>query len=169
MRFALKRSQASHRYGQKHRQGLRMHSTIRQKRNPGRGSERIPLHARLHLTTTDGKPVAPLGRCTNISLGGLRVIAAEGLPPGTVVEIELQLPSGRMFRSRGHVAWLLTTLHPALLGTPTGRDDDAKFGIAFEDVSTQTLLPIARLFAAREAERRRAHRIRRLHTMRIHA
>ena len=60
-----------------------MHTTIRQRRYPGRASERIPLHARLHLTTTDGKPVAPLGRCTNISLGGLRVTAAEGLPPGT--------------------------------------------------------------------------------------
>ena len=146
-----------------------MHSTKRQRRNPGHGGERIPLYARLHLTTVDGKPVAPLGRCTNISLGGLRVTAAEGLPPGTVVQIELQLPSGRLFRSRGRVAWLMTTLHPSLLSTPTGRDDDARFGIAFDGVSTQTLLPIARLFAAREAERRRAQRIRRLHTMRIHA
>jgi hypothetical protein len=146
-----------------------MHTSTRQRRNPGRSGERIPLYARLHLTTVDGKPVAPLGRCTNISLGGLRVTAAEGLPPGTVVQIEVRLPSGRVFRSRGRVAWLMTTLHPSLLSTPTGKDDDARFGIAFDDVSPQTLLPIARLLAARDAERRRAKRIRRLHTMRIHA
>ena len=81
IRFALKRSQASRRYSQEHRQDSGMHSTKRQRRNPGHSGERIPLHARLHLTTVDGKPVAPLGRCTNISLGGLRVTAAEGLPP----------------------------------------------------------------------------------------
>ena len=146
-----------------------MDSTTRQNRNRGRGGERIPLHSRLHLTTLDGKPIAPLGRCTNISLGGLRVSAAEGVPPGTAVRIELRLPSGRSFRTRGHVAWLMTTLHPRLLSTPTGRDDDANFGIAFDDLSTQTLLPIARLLVARDSERRRARRIRRLNNMSIHA
>jgi hypothetical protein len=145
-----------------------MQIRARQHRYPGHRGERIPLHARLHLVTIDGKPVAPLGRCTNIGLGGLRVAAAEGLPPGTVLQIELQLPSGRWFRGRGRVAWLMTTLHPRLLGTPTGKDDDAKFGIAFNDMSPETLLPIARLLAARDAERRRARRIRRLHP-RIHA
>ncbi len=135
-----------------------------------RSSERIPLHARLQLRTEDGKPAAPLARCTNVSLGGIRAIAAEGLAPGTRVHLDLQLPTGRMFHARGRISWLLTTLRPSLLSTPTGRDDDAIFGIAFEDNSTNDLLPIARLFAAREAERRRAHRIRRRHhTLRIHA
>lgn len=146
-----------------------MDSTTRPHRKPGRHAERIPLHARLHLTTLDGKPIAPLGRCTNIGLGGLRVTAAEGVPPGTVVRVELRLPSGRLFRTRGHIAWSMTTLHPWRLSTPTGRDDDANFGIAFDDVSTQTLLPIACLLVARDAERRRARRIRRLHPLSIHA
>ena len=146
-----------------------MNRTAQQDRIPGRGGERIPLHARLQLTTLDGKPIAPLGRCINISLGGLRVAAAEGVPLGTAVQIELRLPSGRSFRSRGHVAWLMTTLHPRLLGTPTGRDDDASFGIAFDDVSTQTLLPIARMLVARDAERRRSRRILRLHNLSIRA
>lgn len=141
----------------------------RQNRISDRSAERIRLHARIHLTTLDGKPVAPLSRCTNISLGGLRATAAEGIRPGTVVQIDLQLPSGRSFQTRGRVAWLMTTLHPRLLGTPTGRDDDASFGIAFDDVSTQNMLPVARLFVAREDERRRARRIRRLHNLPIHA
>ena len=146
-----------------------MERRARENRVSSRGGKRIPLHARLQIATTDGKPVAPLARCTNISLGGLRVTAAEGLPPGTPGHFELRLPSGAMFRSQGHIAWLVTTLHPRILGTPTGKDDDARFGIAFDDTTTETLLPIARLFAAREAERRRAYRIRRLHGLRLHA
>ena len=134
-----------------------------------RRAERIPLHARLQLTTLDGKPVAPLCRCTNGSLGGIRVTAAEGVTPGTVLQIELRLPSGRRFQARGRVAWLKTTLHPSLLSTPTGRDDDASFGLAFEGASTETLWPIANLYAARIAERRRARRIRFAHPRSIHA
>ena len=135
---------------------------------PRRSGERVPLHARLQLTTTDGRPVAPLARCTEIGLGGLRVSAAEGPAPGTRVRIELRLPSGRIFRSDGEIAWTKTTLHPSLLGTPTGHDDDACFGIRFTGRSTQDLLPIARLLVAREAERRRARRIRRIHGLGIH-
>ena len=134
-----------------------------------RSSERIPMHARLRLRTEDGTPTAPLARCTNVSLGGIRAIAAQGLSPGTRIQVDLQLPNGRHFHTQGRIAWLLTTLRPSLLSTPTGRDDDAVFGITFEDASPQDLLPIARLFAVREAERRRARRIRRLHTLRIHA
>ena len=140
-----------------------------QNRKPDRAGDRIRLHSRLHVTTLDGKPIAPLACCTNISLGGLRVIAAQGVLPGTVVQLELRLPSGRPFKARGRVAWLMTTLHPRLLGTPTGKEDDARFGIAFEDLSPQFLLPVARLFVARDAERRRAQRIRRLHNLPIHA
>ena len=146
-----------------------MSRVFRQHRTDSRSSDRIPLHARLFVTTVDGKPVAPLARCTNIGLGGLRVAASEGLPPGTVVQIELRLPTGRIFSSRGHVAWLKETLHPALFGSPRGSDDDACFGIAFESASSEDLLPIARLFAAREQERRRARRIRRVYGLSIHA
>jgi hypothetical protein len=143
--------------------------TTRHERSKERRGERIPLHSRLRLTTPDGKPVAPLARCTNIGLGGVRVTAAEGLAPLSVVDIELRLPSGRVFQARGHVAWLKLTLHPSLLGTPRGRDDDACFGIAFDEISTQSLMPIARLLVAREDERRRARRIRRIHSLRFHA
>ncbi len=134
-----------------------------------RSGERIPLHAALHITTADGKPAAPLSRSTNIGLGGLCVTAAEGLALDTPVLLAMKLPSGRTFRARGRVAWLMTTLHHSLLSTPTGRDDDAIFGIAFDGTSTSSLLPIARLLAAREAERRRARRIQRIHSLRIHA
>jgi hypothetical protein len=116
-----------------------------------------------------GQPVAPLSRCLDIGLGGVRGVAARGVAPGTAVEIELRLPSGREFRCRGRVAWSKWTLHPELLGTPRGNDDDASFGIAFDHVSTQDLLPIARLLVARDDERRRVRRIRRLHGLPIHA
>lgn len=141
----------------------------RRNRKPARGEERIRLYARAQLATLDGKPLAPLACCTNISLGGLRVTAAQGIPPGTLVQIELQLPSGVLLKTRGRIAWLMTTLHPRLLSTPTGREDDACFGIAFDDPSSQILLPVARLFAARDAERRRARRIRLLNNLPIHA
>jgi len=147
-----------------------MTSTNRKSLKTIRGEERIALHARLQLTTLDGKPVAPLGRCTNVSLGGLRATAAEGVAPGTALLIELRLPTGRMFRTHGRVAWLKTTVHPSLLSTPKGRDDDAEFGLAFDGISTESLMPIASLFVARHAERRRAHRIRLLHhLLPIHA
>jgi hypothetical protein len=146
-----------------------MNRAFRPHRIDSRHTDRIPLHARLFLTTLDGKPAAPLARCTNIGLGGLRAAACEGLPPGTAVQIQLRLPTGRVFSSRGHIAWLKETLHPALFGAPRGKDDDATFGIAFDHVSNEDLLPIARLFAAREQERSRARRIRRRYGYAIHA
>ena len=147
----------------------RIDARPRPPRTPRRGGERVALHARIEITTLDGKPVAPLARCTNIGLGGLRVSAAEGPSTGTRICLELRLPSGRAFRSEGRIAWSKTTLHPPLLGTPIGRDDDASFGIRFDNQSAQDLLPIARLLVARDDERRRARRIRRLHSLGIHA
>ena len=146
-----------------------MKAMARQPRHAMRSGERIPFHAPLQVATLCGRRVAPLARCTNLGLGGLRVAAAEGVEPGTRVDIELRLPSGRWLRLRGRVVWLRTTLHPVLLGTPTGRDDDACFGVAFEQTSAEERLPIARLLIAWEAEKRRARRIRRLHVRRIHA
>lgn len=146
-----------------------MNGKRRAARKTRRSSERLPMHARVQLTTSDGKPAVPLARCINVSLGGIRVCAAEGLAPRTRVHLDLQLSSGRTFRAEGRIAWLMTTSRPSVLGTPTGKDDDAIFGIAFDGVSTEDLLPIARLLAAREAERNRARRIRRLHRLRIHA
>lgn len=145
-----------------------MGRALRQHGNSSRTTDRVPLHATIFVRTRDGKPAAPLARCTNIGLGGLRVAAAEGLPPGVQVEIELQLPSGRIFASRGHVAWSKQTLHLSLFGAPRGSDDDAVFGIAFESVSPEELLPIAHLFAARDRERARAGRIRRLRGYPVH-
>lgn len=145
-----------------------MGRALRQHANSSRNADRVPLHATISIRTLDGKPAAPLARCTNIGLGGLRVAAAEGLPPGTQVEIELKLPRGRIFVSRGHVAWSKQTLHLPLFGSPRGNDDDAIFGIVFESVSPDALLPIAHLFAARDRERARAGRIRRLRGYPIH-
>ncbi len=146
-----------------------MARAIRQIRRPQRASERIPLHARLQITSLDGKPIAPLSRCINIGLGGLRGCAASSMAPGTPVWVAVQLPSGRIFEARGHVAWAKTTLHPALFGAPRGMDDDALFGIEFDALSPDDLLPIARLLAARDRQRRRATQIRRLRPLPIRA
>lgn len=146
-----------------------MDDTIQQHRIRRRSGQRIPLQAQLQITTLDGKPIAPLSCCRNIGLGGLSGTAAEGIPPGTAVQIALRLPSGRTFQARGRVAWSMTTLRPSLLSTPRGTNDDARFGIAFDDALTQSLLPIAQLLVARDAERQRANRIRRLRLLPIHA
>ncbi len=146
-----------------------MARTIRQHRRSPRTSERVPLHARLQITSFDGKPIAPLSRCTKIGIGGLQGCAASGVPPGTRVLVAVQLPSGRVFEARGQVAWAKTTLHPALFGTPRGRDDDALFGIKFDDLSPDDLLPIARLLAARDRQLRRARQIRNLRPLPIRA
>jgi hypothetical protein len=111
----------------------------------------------------------PFARCTDISLGGIHVYAAAGLDPGMRLRLEIRLPSGRVFECLGHVAWSKTTLHPALLGAPMRSDNDGSFGICFDAVSTQDLLPIARLLVARDHERNRARRIRRLHGLPNHA
>ena len=145
---------------------LRQHPHPRSSRRTG---ERIPLHARARLWTTDGEEVAPLARCTDIGLGGVHVFAAAGLDPGTALRLEIQLPGGRFFECEGHVAWSKTTLHPALFGASDGSDNDGSFGICFDAVSTQALLPIARLLVARDHERNRARRIRRLHGLPNHA
>ncbi len=148
-----------------------MSTALRQHPHPRsrRGGERIPLHARVRLWTQEGEEVAPLARCTNIGLGGVHVFASAELVPGTPLRLEIRLPSGRAFKCAGHVAWSKTTLHPALLGSPDGADNDGSFGICFDGVSTQALLPIARLLVARDHERNRARRIRRLHGLPNHA
>ena len=145
-----------------------MGRAIRNNRPSARGGERIRLHARLSVTTLDGKPVAPLARCSNIGMGGLRATAALGLAPGTRVLLAIELPSGRVFQGRGHVAWSKTTLHPALLGTPRGMDDDALFRIAFDDLTREELWPISRLLVARRDELERARRIRRRYGYSLH-
>jgi hypothetical protein len=139
-----------------------MARVIRQRRRSALASERIPLHARLHVTSLDGKPIFPFSRCSNIGLGGLRGYAVSGMAPGTPVWVAVQLPSGHVFKARGHVAWAKTTLHLALFGTPRGMEDDALFGIEFDALSPDDLLPIARLLAARDRQRRRARQLRRL-------
>lgn len=146
-----------------------MGRALRRHRIDTRATARLPLAAPVHVTTEAGKAVAPLARCTEIGLGGLRITAAEGLAPGEAVHIALRLPSGRIFEIDGRVAWSRQTLHPALFGSPTGRDDDAHLGIAFAAVPEEALLPIARLFTARDRERQRARRIRRLHGLPLHA
>jgi hypothetical protein len=102
-------------------------------------------------------------------MGGLRVCAAEGICPGTLVQLALQLPSGRVFEASGSVAWSRQTLHPSIFGSTVCRDDDAVFGIAFDSVAPDTLFPIAQLFAGRDRERAKARRIRRLHGLPDHA
>jgi len=121
------------------------------------------------VTTSDGRRAVASARCTDIGLGGVRAAAPEGLRPGTPVRIEFRLPSGRIFASRGHVAWCRQTLHPSLFGAPRGGEDDAIFGIAFDGNSPEDLLPIARLLSARDQEILRARRVRRIHGLPIHA
>lgn len=129
----------------------------------------MPLFAPLRLTTLEGQSVAPLAYCTNIGMGGLRATAERGLVPGTAIQVAVELPSGRTFKARGVVAWCKTTLHPALFGSTERSDDDAVLGITFASMSMDDLLPIARLLAAREAERQRGRRLRRGSGIVIHA
>ncbi len=166
----LKRFRVSRRREKRQRPKRKvMARAIRQHHADPRSGERIPLFARLSLTTLDGKPVAPLSRCTNIGIGGILCTAAVGVAPGTNLLLAVELPTGCVFQGNGHVAWCKTTLHPALFGSPRGFDDDALFGIAFDGLSPDLLLPIARLLMAKQDERRRARRILRRHGFAIHA
>lgn len=146
-----------------------MSAALRRHRRHTRDGDRVRVHAAIQLTTDDGKPAAPLARCVEIGMGGVRVSAADGLPPGTRVHVALRMPHGARIEIGGRVAWSRQTIHPALFGSPRGEDDDALFGVAFDVVHDDRLMPIARLFAARERELRRARRIRRLHGLPIHA
>lgn len=142
---------------------------VRTQRNRSRTGERIRLWAPIRLTREDGQRVSPEASCTEIGLGGLRVVAAEALGPGTRVRFSLRLPFGGLFERRGRVVWSRQTLHPSLFGATRGHEDDGDFGIAFDPGPPESLLPIARLFAARDGERRRARRIRRRLGWPIHA
>ena len=146
-----------------------MATGLRRHRTDSRRCERLRVHAAVQLTTDDGKPAAPLARCVEVGMGGIRITAAEGLTPGTRVHVTLCMPRGARVEVDGRVAWSRQTIHPALFGAPRGGDDDAQLGIAFDRSHEDRLLPIARLFAARERERIRARRIRRLHGLPIHA
>lgn len=146
-----------------------MGTALRRHRSNTRAGDRLRVHAAIQLTTADGKPVAPLARCVEIGLGGLRVVGDEHLAPGTRVHVAVRLSHGIRVEVDGRVAWSRETLHPALFGAPGSRVDDAEFGIAFDAAPTERLLPIARLFAARDGEKRRARRLRRLHGLPIHA
>jgi len=134
-----------------------------------RGGDRISLSTPIRLTGDDGRSLLEGAVCTNIGLGGVCVLAAEALDPGTLVRLELRLVGGRSFSCHGHVCWSRVTLHPALFGTPKGNQDDARFGICFDAASTQDLLPIARLLVAREDSSRRARRLHRLHGFPVRA
>lgn len=144
-----------------------MFATTRGTTSTRRGGDRVPLALQIEIRDARGERLLDEAICTNIGLGGLCVRAPDAIAPGTRVEIALRLFSGRPFACTGHVCWSKVTLHPALFGTPKGTPEDASFGIAFDGVSTQDLLPIARLLVAREDARRRARRLRRIHG--IHA
>ena len=113
-----------------------MGNGLRQTTGMRRRGERIPLVTRVEIRTADDVLFDGQACCTNIGLGGLRVTARRGLAPGTRVYASLRLPSGRCFDGEGRVAWLHTTVHPALLGAPRGSRDEACFGIAFDGLST---------------------------------
>lgn len=140
-----------------------MHLSTRGTATTRRGGERVPLATRIRVTDRSGRSLLEDALCANIGLGGLCIRASHALETGTIVCIEVGLFGGRSFACTGHVCWSKLTLHPALFGTPKGTAEDATVGIAFDAVSTQDLLPIARLLVAREDARRRARRIRRLH------
>lgn len=134
-----------------------------------RGGERVPLATRIRVTDGAGRLLVEDALCANIGLGGVCIRAPLALDPGSIVRIELVLLGGRTFSCSGHVCWSKQTLHPALLGTPKGTPEDASFGVAFDAVSTQDLLPIARLLVAREDSRRRGRRLRRIHGLHARA
>ena len=146
-----------------------MTRALRRGRTETRRCERMRLYAAIQLTTSDGKPAAPLSRCVEIGMGGVRVVAADGLAPGTRVHVALRMPRGARIEIDGHVAWSRQTIHPSLFGSPRGAPDDALLGVAFDVVHDDRLMPIARLLAAREHQRRRARRIRRIYGLPIHA
>jgi len=146
-----------------------MRHAMRPEPGSTRGGERIAWHAPVLLY--DGPELSSRleAETRDIGLGGIRVRAARALTPGTPVRLAFRLPSGRRFESHGRVAWSRTTLHPPVLGSPKGIRDDALFGIAFDALSTEAALPIARLLVARQDQSRRLRRIQRLHGLPIFA
>ena len=146
-----------------------MASALRRPCFDTRRTERVALRAHLRVRDADGRSIAPLARCLDIGLGGLRAVAASGPAPGAEVVVELRLASGRRLAIAGCVAWTRETLHLPLFGAPRGSDDDAVFGITFHEEDPAALLPIARLLAVRHDERRRARRVQALRGAVIHA
>ena len=150
-------------------EGQRVRTAMRPEPPSTRNGERIAWHAPLLLHDAQGGPLALEAETRDIGLGGVRVTATRALAPGTRVRLAVRLPSGRLFESRGHVAWARTTLHSGLLGSPKGSRDDALFGVAFDGLSTEALLPIARLLVAHQRQKQRVRRIQRLHGLPIFA
>ena len=129
----------------------------------------MAYRAGISVVDATGSSVAPLARCVELGMGGLRVVAAAGPGPGTPVRVELPLLTGNRLAIDGRVAWSRETLHLPLFGSPRGRYDDAVFGIAFTTNDPLDLAPIARLLAVRAHQRVRAGRLRRARSRLIHA
>ena len=67
---------------------------------PGRTTQRAPLHALVELTNGTGERLAPLARCTEIGLGGLRVVAPhEGCSRAHESHLRIRLPGGALVES----------------------------------------------------------------------
>lgn len=105
--------------------------------------ERVSLRARLRIETLEGQLIATSAECVEIGLKGLRATAAQGIVPGTPVQLALKLPSGIPIEIGGRVSRCCTTLHLAPFGTPRGFEDDAMFEIEFDDCDSESLWPIA--------------------------
>ena len=121
---------------------------------PGRlptAVERISLRTRMRIETLAGERLAPLAECREIGLSGLRATAAEGIPPGTEVHLQIDLPAGRRFETQGWVTGCCTTLHLAPFGSRRGFEDDATFEIEFSERDPETLWPIATLLVNRRS------------------
>lgn len=141
-----------------------MGTALRPHRIDSRAHARLPICVPIEIRTLDGVQRCHGAFCREIGFGGLRIAAMDTLPPQTPLRVDLTLPSGRRLVVQGRVAWSKQNLRPALFGAPVAHDDDGAFGIVFDQVQNEPLLPIARLFAARDQERARARRLQRFVT-----
>lgn len=71
------------------------------------------------------------GTCTNLSLGGIRLVGREPIAPGRHLRVQLVLPDGRHVSFSGRVAWSRTTVSPEVFCSVRSPETECCLGLGF--------------------------------------
>ncbi len=91
---------------------------------------RLDINVNINWKKVSQDSVAVKGMSKNISEGGICLIVYEKLNKGDILSLDIELPTGKVIRSRGKIAW---TKDFEIIGREQGYD----VGVELMDISDQ--------------------------------